>query len=636
MSTTGEQQSSSSGALVSTSSSTTVSQYTLSSSDNPGTVISSVLLNGENYNEWSEEMLNALQAKRKTGFIDGSITKPSNDDLNFENWKTVNSMIVGWIQASIEPKVKSTVMFISDANLLWDELRQRFSVSNNVRVHHIKAPLASCRQEVQAVIDYYVFPHGSLMSALVKERDDEKFHQFVMGLDDSRFGGICTSLINMDPLPSLGVAYSKVIREKQRLASSRHQEQRQKAVGFVTRRELVSPSIATENQPVNHVESTIVRSRPVLCSQCGHHNGVVRGSGGRGCGGRGAGRGRGQIATAYATSSNPSALPEFTLDQLRALSQLLQERTSTNSSGKPKFGDIILDTWASHHMTGNLTSLTNVGPISPCSDRFSRTLIGRGEERDGVYYLTDVATAKIHTVNVSSDQALWHQRFGHPSSSVLSVLPMVFVSGSSNSSLSCDFGMIVKTVCSDNGTAFMCLSSYFQQQGIVHQTSYVGTPQQNGRVERKHRHILNVARTLLFQASLPIKFWGEAVMIAAYLINRTPTPLHNNRSPYEVLHGTKPAYDQLRVFGSACYTHQLSRDKDKFGSQSRLCVFVGYPFGQKEVSSSPALSAPLVTDSDWCLPMVVPDRGSTGTPTPVACEDHNVSSVLPSSVPVAS
>lgn len=40
-----------------------VSPYLLSSNDNPGTSISSVTLNGENYNEWSEEMLNALQAK---------------------------------------------------------------------------------------------------------------------------------------------------------------------------------------------------------------------------------------------------------------------------------------------------------------------------------------------------------------------------------------------------------------------------------------------------------------------------------------------------------------------------------------------------------------------------------------------
>lgn len=143
------------------------------------------------------------------------------------------------------------------------------------------------------------------------------------------------------------------------------------------------------------------------------------------------------------------------------------------------------------------------------------------------------------------------------------------------------FGKVVKMVRSDNGTEFMCLSDFFRAHGIIHQTSCVGTPQQNGRVERKHRHILNVSRALLFQASLPITFWGEAVLTAAYLINRTPTSLHKGRSPYEVLHGCKPLYTQLHVFGSACYTHRVTRHKDKFGERSRLCVFVGYPFGKK-------------------------------------------------------
>lgn len=84
-------------------------------------------------------------------------------------------------------------------------------------------------------------------------------------------------------------------------------------------------------------------------------------------------------------------------------------------------------------------------------------------------------------------------------------------------------GKQIKTVRSDNGTEFVCLSLFFITKGIIHQTSCVGTPQQNGRVERKHRHLLNVARYLLFQSSMPIKFWGEAVLTATHLINLTPT-----------------------------------------------------------------------------------------------------------------
>lgn len=77
----------------------------------------------------------------------------------------------------------------------------------------------------------------------------------------------------------------------------------------------------------------------------------------------------------------------------------------------------------------------------------------------------------------------------------------------------------IKKVRSDNGTEFNCLRNYFLKNEIVFETSCVGTPQQNGRVERKHQHIMNVARALRFQSHLPIHFWGECVLAACYLIN---------------------------------------------------------------------------------------------------------------------
>ena len=73
------------------------------------------------------------------------------------------------------------------------------------------------------------------------------------------------------------------------------------------------------------------------------------------------------------------------------------------------------------------------------------------------------------------------------------------------------FGKHVQRVRSDNGTEFTRgkLQEYFLKWGILHETSCVDTPQQNGRVEQKNRHLLNIARALLFQASLPIRFWGN-------------------------------------------------------------------------------------------------------------------------------
>lgn len=117
----------------------------------------------------------------------------------------------------------------------------------------------------------------------------------------------------------------------------------------------------------------------------------------------------------------------------------------------------------------------------------------------------------------------------------------------------------VKIVRSDNGTEFTCLTNEFKEKGIIHQTSCVGTPQQNGRVERKHRHILNVARALLFQSSLPIKFWGESILTAAHLINRTPSRVLKGKTPYELIYGAHPAYENLRVFGCLAFAHRQKK-----------------------------------------------------------------------------
>ena len=124
-------------------------------SDNPGAMITPFMLNGENYNQWANEMLNALQAKRKIGFINGTLKKPNSDDGDYDNWIAVNSMIIGWIRASIDPKVKLSVTFVNEASVMWSELKQIFSVGNKVCIHQLKARQAACRQEGQGVLEYY-------------------------------------------------------------------------------------------------------------------------------------------------------------------------------------------------------------------------------------------------------------------------------------------------------------------------------------------------------------------------------------------------------------------------------------------------------------------------------------------------
>jgi hypothetical protein len=142
------------------------------------------------------------------------------------------------------------------------------------------------------------------------------------------------------------------------------------------------------------------------------------------------------------------------------------------------------------------------------------------------------------------------------------------------------FNQNIKILRSDNGGEFTSMRPFLNEHGTIFQHTCAYTPQQNGVVERKHRHLLNIARALRFQANLPLKFWGESVQTACYLINRLPTPLLSHKSPYELLHKSSPNYSNLRVFGCLCYATNLTPN-NKFDYRARRCIFIGYPLGQK-------------------------------------------------------
>lgn len=135
------------------------------------------------------------------------------------------------------------------------------------------------------------------------------------------------------------------------------------------------------------------------------------------------------------------------------------------------------------------------------------------------------------------------------------------------------YHIVPRVVRSDNGYEFL-IPDFYASKGIEHQRSYVETPQQNGRVERKHQHIFNVARTLLFQFKLPKNFLSYVVNHATFLINRVSTPLLNNLSPYQLLYYSLPNVNVFKVFGSLCYASTLQSHRTKLDSRAIKC-FLG-------------------------------------------------------------
>ena len=65
------------------------------------------------------------------------------------------------------------------------------------------------------------------------------------------------------------------------------------------------------------------------------------------------------------------------------------------------------------------------------------------------------------------------------------------------------FNKRIKVFRSDNAKE-LAFTDFFAQKGVLHQFSYMETPQENFVVERRHQHLLNVARALYFQSHIPI------------------------------------------------------------------------------------------------------------------------------------
>ncbi|KAG7599415.1 Reverse transcriptase RNA-dependent DNA polymerase [Arabidopsis suecica] len=141
----------------------------------------------------------------------------------------------------------------------------------------------------------------------------------------------------------------------------------------------------------------------------------------------------------------------------------------------------------------------------------------------------------------------------------------------------------IKIFRSDNGGEYtsQAFKEHLASHGIIHQTSCPYTPQQNGVSERKNRHLMEVARSIMFHTNVPKRFWSDAVMTACYLINRTPTKILHDKSPFEVLTKTKPSLDHLRVFGCVCYVLVPGEQRNKLQAKSTKGMFIGYSTTQK-------------------------------------------------------
>ncbi|KAH9781145.1 retrovirus-related pol polyprotein from transposon RE1 [Citrus sinensis] len=471
---------------------------------------------------------------QKFGFVDGTVKPPADDSANLEDWWMVNSMLVSWIHNTIEPNLRSTVTYTEVAKLLWDDIKERFSVGNGPHVQQLKSELANCKQRGMTILNYYgklkmlweelsnyeqspACRCGNCTCNLGvewdKKRDEEKLHQFLMGLDEAVYGGVRSHILSTEPLPKLNRAYAIVIQEEQVQSMTRAKEERSKPVAFVVQAAQGSHDnrdktyvLCTHCNKTGHETSYCFQligypewwgERPKATRNAGRGHVNSRQNGGNNGRGRG-GTARANVAQVATGSNNPSGeltesvasgLNGLSSEQWNTLLNLLNSQKDSNSriSGKRNSMKWILDTGASHHMTGNRKILRDSVSVIPYSirlpdgnmtiantegtvvlgshlrlnnvlfvpslscnlisvsqlirdvncfiqfynqlcviqDRITRTLIGVGEQREGLYYFQDIGSAAALSSVANRACDLWHRRLGHHSSKVVQLLPFI-------------------------------------------------------------------------------------------------------------------------------------------------------------------------------------------------------------------
>lgn len=86
------------------------------------------------------------------------------------------------------------------------------------------------------------------------------------------------------------------------------------------------------------------------------------------------------------------------------------------------------------------------------------------------------------------------------------------------------------------------LSTYLPHFGISHCLTCLYSSEQNGIVERKHKHIVELGITFLAQASIPHHYWYDAFFTAVFLINRLSSYNLSKISQHEKLFSYSPDY----------------------------------------------------------------------------------------------
>ncbi|CAB1120472.1 unnamed protein product [Ectocarpus sp. CCAP 1310/34] len=119
------------------------------------------------------------------------------------------------------------------------------------------------------------------------------------------------------------------------------------------------------------------------------------------------------------------------------------------------------------------------------------------------------------------------------------------------------------------------MRNYCRESAIKLEFAATNTPQEIGVSERDGQTLAAVTRALLRDGDFPKHMWGELMMTAAYLTNRTPHAALGGATPYSKMYNTTPDLSRLRAIGARAFVHheRYKKKLDDRAFEGKLCGY---------------------------------------------------------------
>lgn len=97
----------------------------------------------------------SFDSQNKFRFVNGTIGIFPPQDLNYDAWEWCNNLVQSWLVSLISPPIAQTVVFLENAVDVWNELRERFSKADRIRIADLQNSISTLLQGNSSVIEYY-------------------------------------------------------------------------------------------------------------------------------------------------------------------------------------------------------------------------------------------------------------------------------------------------------------------------------------------------------------------------------------------------------------------------------------------------------------------------------------------------